>query len=86
MPWVTHDVLSHAEFAVASAVRGACSEICGQQPRRPVDKGALWTKGCAGGSAAGEELLQECAALRLEDAAAYVDAMVEPGIANDIKE
>jgi hypothetical protein len=78
LPWTA---LVTNEFAVASAVRGACSEICGQRPRRPVDKGS-----CARGLAAGEELLQECAALRFEDAAAYVDAMVEPGIAHDIKE
>ena len=38
------------------------------------------------GSAIGEELLQQCAAFVLEDAAAYVDAMVEAGIAYDVKQ
>jgi hypothetical protein len=38
------------------------------------------------GSAAGEEVLQQCAAFVLEDAAAYVDAMVQSWVAYDIEE
>ena len=36
--------------------------------------------------AAGEKVLQEDTALSLEDAAAYVDAMVEPWIAYHVEE
>ena len=38
------------------------------------------------GSSTGEELLQECAAFILKDAAAYVDAMVQAGIAYYVKQ
>ena len=53
---------------------------------RPVNSRVKRARSVQRGSATGEELLQQCAAFILEDAAAYVDAVIQAGIAYYVKQ
>jgi hypothetical protein len=72
-------------MSVESAISTASVALCGET-RIVRAAPQCRARNAEDGSAGGEEVLQEGAALCVQDAAAHVDAMVEPRIAYHVEE